>query len=128
MHPRRERLLLASGRVQQYKSRMTGKPSKIVAVTGGAQGIGRAVALHFAAACYAVSVADPAADAGAEIGELLRERGVQALVRTTDVADEAAVADWMRQTVEALGWASHEEGAAEVRASIERFRQTLGNF
>jgi inorganic pyrophosphatase len=31
-------------------------------------------------------------------------------------------------TVEALGWASHEEGAAEVRASIERFRQTLGNF
>jgi inorganic pyrophosphatase len=31
-------------------------------------------------------------------------------------------------TVETLGWASHEEGAAEVRASIERFRQTLGNF
>ena len=31
-------------------------------------------------------------------------------------------------TVEALGWASHEEGAAEVRTSIERFRQTLGNF
>ena len=30
--------------------------------------------------------------------------------------------------VEALGWAGHEEGAAEVRQSIERFRQTLGNF
>lgn len=82
---------------------MSSKPSKIVAVTGGAQGIGRAVALHFAAAGYAVSVADPAADAGAEIGELLRERGVQALVCTTDVADAAAVADWMKQTVEALG-------------------------
>jgi inorganic pyrophosphatase len=31
-------------------------------------------------------------------------------------------------TVEPLGWASHEEGANEVRASIDRFRATLGNF
>jgi inorganic pyrophosphatase len=31
-------------------------------------------------------------------------------------------------TIEPLGWASHEEGAVEVRASIDRFRQTLGNF
>jgi inorganic pyrophosphatase len=31
-------------------------------------------------------------------------------------------------TIEPLGWASAQEGAIEVRASIERFRQTLGNF
>jgi inorganic pyrophosphatase len=31
-------------------------------------------------------------------------------------------------TVEVLGWAPQEEGAAEVRTSIDRFRQTLGNF
>ena len=31
-------------------------------------------------------------------------------------------------TVEALGWADHQDGAAEVRQSIERFRKTLGNF
>jgi len=31
-------------------------------------------------------------------------------------------------TIEPLGWAPAEEGAKEVRASIERFRQTLGNF
>ena len=31
-------------------------------------------------------------------------------------------------TIEPLGWASHEEGAIEVRASIDRFRKTLGNF
>ncbi|OWK35854.1 Inorganic pyrophosphatase [Fimbriiglobus ruber] len=31
-------------------------------------------------------------------------------------------------TIEPLGWASHEVGATEVRACIERFRQTLGNF
>ena len=31
-------------------------------------------------------------------------------------------------TIEPLGWASAEEGAVEVRGSIERFRATLGNF
>ena len=30
--------------------------------------------------------------------------------------------------IEPLGWASAEDGAVEVRASVERFRQTLGNF
>lgn len=30
--------------------------------------------------------------------------------------------------IEALGWASHEEGAVEVRSCIDRFRKTLGNF
>ncbi len=30
--------------------------------------------------------------------------------------------------IEPLGWASHEEGAVEVRSCIERFRKTLGNF
>jgi inorganic pyrophosphatase len=30
--------------------------------------------------------------------------------------------------IEALGWASHEDGAVEVRSCIERFRKTLGNF
>jgi inorganic pyrophosphatase len=31
-------------------------------------------------------------------------------------------------TVDPLGWVDQEEGAVEVRASIDRFRQTLGNF
>ena len=31
-------------------------------------------------------------------------------------------------TIEPLGWADAEEGAVEVRASIDRFRKTLGNF
>jgi inorganic pyrophosphatase len=31
-------------------------------------------------------------------------------------------------TIEPLGWADSENGAQEVRASIERFRATLGNF
>jgi len=31
-------------------------------------------------------------------------------------------------TIEPLGWAAAEEGAVEVRSSIDRFRKTLGNF
>ena len=31
-------------------------------------------------------------------------------------------------TVEPLGWASREDGAVEVRGSIDRFRETLGKF
>ena len=31
-------------------------------------------------------------------------------------------------TIEPLGWASVEDGIIEVRASIDRFRKTLGNF
>lgn len=30
-------------------------------------------------------------------------------------------------TVESIGWASNEEGTHEVRASVERFRSSLGN-
>jgi inorganic pyrophosphatase len=30
-------------------------------------------------------------------------------------------------TVESIGWASNEEGTDEVRASVERFRSSLGN-
>jgi inorganic pyrophosphatase len=30
-------------------------------------------------------------------------------------------------TIEPLGWASSDEGTAEVRGSVERFRSSLGN-
>jgi NAD(P)-dependent dehydrogenase (short-subunit alcohol dehydrogenase family) len=76
---------------------------KVVAITGGGQGIGRAVALHFAGGGYAVSVAEAAADAGEELVGLLRERNVPALARTCDVADAAAVSAWIDDTVAELG-------------------------
>src|SRR5947209_7373994 len=76
---------------------------KVLAVTGGAQGIGRAVALRFAKAGYAVSVADPVADAGREIVGLLRDSGTEALYVRTDVAQPRQVEAWMRRTVATLG-------------------------
>lgn len=52
---------------------------KVVAITGGAQGIGRGIAFAFAEAGYAVSLADPDADAGQEAVTKVRERGAKAI-------------------------------------------------
>ena len=67
---------------------------RVVAVTGGAQGIGRAIALAFAGAGYAVSIADPAKDAGTEAMELIRSGGGSGLYEPADTSDSAAVEQW----------------------------------
>ncbi len=76
---------------------------KIVAITGGAQGIGRAIAYHFAKAGFAVSLADPDQDAGGEALAKLQEQGAKAVFVRTDVAQRDEVERWMEQTVEGLG-------------------------
>lgn len=76
---------------------------KIAAVTGGAQGIGRAIALRFAEAGYAVSVADPDEAAGQEILRLLQERGARSTFLRTDIGREPEATRWVAHTVEALG-------------------------
>lgn len=76
---------------------------KVVAITGGAQGIGRGIALRFAAAGYAVSIADPAHDAGAELLEMLKARHARASFAATDVSDPEAVERWVTQTIVELG-------------------------
>ena len=81
----------------------TATPGKVLAVTGGAQGIGRAVALRFARAGYAVSIADPAEDAGQEAVRLIEGHGVQALFEPADVGRPEDVERWMERTVDALG-------------------------
>lgn len=76
---------------------------KVVAITGGAQGIGRGIALHFAGHGYAVSLADPAADAGEELLGILKDQGAKASFAVTDVADPTAVDAWLAQTIRDLG-------------------------
>jgi NAD(P)-dependent dehydrogenase (short-subunit alcohol dehydrogenase family) len=76
---------------------------KVVAVTGGAQGIGRAVCLHFARAGYAVSIADPDAAAGREAAEMVEIMGGKSLFVRTDVGAPAQVARWVASTVAKLG-------------------------
>jgi NAD(P)-dependent dehydrogenase (short-subunit alcohol dehydrogenase family) len=76
---------------------------KVVAITGGGQGIGRAAALHFARAGYAVSIADPATDACSEVADMIRKSGGTALFAETDVAVAADVQRWIDRTVSELG-------------------------
>jgi NAD(P)-dependent dehydrogenase (short-subunit alcohol dehydrogenase family) len=76
---------------------------KVVAVTGGAQGIGRAVACAFAARGYAVSIADPARDAGEEAVEAIHGLGLKAIHEPADVGVADDVTRWMTRTAGELG-------------------------
>jgi NAD(P)-dependent dehydrogenase (short-subunit alcohol dehydrogenase family) len=73
---------------------------RVVLVTGGASGIGRATALEVIARGGAVAVVDRD-ETG--VGETVRRAGSAALGLPTDVSDDAAVADAVGATVERFG-------------------------
>ena len=68
---------------------------KLVAVTGGGQGIGRAIAFYYAKAGYAVSIADTDEEAGEEALDNVTSLGVQAVFVRTDVSSTESVREWM---------------------------------
>ena len=76
---------------------------KVLAVTGGAQGIGRAIALRFAAAGYAVSITDPDDKAGVEAAGKIEEAGAKGMYVPADVSQAEQIERWMEQTVEQVG-------------------------
>lgn len=76
---------------------------KIMAVTGGGQGIGRGMAFHFARAGYAVSIADTDEEAGQEALRKVLEMGGRAVFVRTDVSQQADVKRWMELTDRDLG-------------------------
>jgi NAD(P)-dependent dehydrogenase (short-subunit alcohol dehydrogenase family) len=76
---------------------------RILAVTGGGQGIGRAISLLFANAGYAVSIADVDAAAGREVARRINAGGGTAIFVRTDVGVPAQIERWVAQTVKKLG-------------------------
>src|SRR5262249_54471716 len=72
-------------------------------ITGGGHGIGRAIALRFAAEGCAVTIAGTARERlEAGLGEL-RGCGARVQVSVTDVADEAAIQGMVAATVAEFG-------------------------
>lgn len=72
-------------------------------VTGAASGIGRAIALRYAAAGARVVVSDVDEDGGAETVDLVQQAGGTARFVATDVSDPEACRALVSKTVEAYG-------------------------
>ncbi|MFI6423934.1 SDR family NAD(P)-dependent oxidoreductase [Promicromonospora sp. NPDC050880] len=76
---------------------------RVAVVTGGASGIGRAIALRLAAEGAAVLVTDVQDDAGAKVVAEISEKGGRAVFVHHDVADQDAWAAVVDRAVTGLG-------------------------
>ena len=78
-------------------------PARVAVVTGGATGIGAAIARRFAAARFAVAVLDLDEPGARKLASQLEGTGSRALALRCDVTSEAEVAAAMRTLAEQLG-------------------------
>ena len=76
---------------------------KVAVITGGGRGIGRAIALRFAAAGASVVISGTSAEALEQTARELEAGGARAIRVIADVADETAVEQLIARTVEAFG-------------------------
>ena len=76
---------------------------RVIAITGGAQGIGRALAWHFADAGYAVAITDKDRAAGKEALQGVRERGTDGLFLAGDISKPAHAARFMESIAGKFG-------------------------
>jgi NAD(P)-dependent dehydrogenase (short-subunit alcohol dehydrogenase family) len=77
--------------------------TKVALVTGGGSGIGRAAALAFAAADYAVVIADVSAEGAAETADAIRAEGREAFFFEADVSKPEEVGAVMQATFTSYG-------------------------
>ena len=79
-------------------------PNRVVLISGGAKGIGRAIALDLAGQQWSVAICYRSSEgAAAETGAAIRERGGQALVRRCDVSDPAAAKSLVQEVEQTWG-------------------------
>ncbi len=76
---------------------------KVAAVTGGANGLGEAIALRLGEEGAAVALLDRDEQRGREVAAQLQERGIRALFATADVTREDQVRAALDQAAQTLG-------------------------
>jgi 3-hydroxybutyrate dehydrogenase len=76
---------------------------RVAVITGGGHGIGRAIALRFAAAGASIVVGGTSKDALEQTARDIQDRGGRAVSVIADVADEAAVERLIARTLETFG-------------------------
>lgn len=87
---------------------------RVAVVTGGASGMGRAVALAMAGEGAAVVVADVAVEGGEQTVAQIVDKGGRAVFRRTDVAQSADVAAMVDTAVSEFGGLDHGVNAAAI--------------
>ena len=90
---------------------------KVIVVTGGAQGIGRAACELLARRGAAVAILDRDAESGADACLSIEHSGGKAIFKNVDVADYGAVESAMRYAREVLGGVN----SLVVSAGIQRY-------
>jgi len=76
---------------------------KIIAVTGGAQGIGKAITMEFIKNGWNVSIIDVDKEAINDIKEESKENSLNFLAFCGDVSSEKDIKEWVERTVEKFG-------------------------
>ena len=109
----------------QLLERLFGLDGRVAVVTGGASGLGAAIAKGLAEMGATIVVADVNAELGNEVVAAIEGAGGRAEVRAVDVTDVAAVNAFSEDVVSAHGHVDvlvNSAGAAH-RAPIERFEE-----
>jgi NAD(P)-dependent dehydrogenase (short-subunit alcohol dehydrogenase family) len=96
--------------------------NKVVIITGGSSGIGRAAAIGFGEHGAKVVLASRRVDQGEETLRRVKEAGGEGLVLRTDVCNEADVRAMVDATMQAYGRLDY----AFNNAGIEQVRQPIG--
>jgi len=101
---------------------------KVIAITGGGQGIGRAIAWHFAELGYGVSLIDPDNEAGREVLDGIGQRGAHGLFVKSSVSKPKDVTNWISRTAKELGVPDVLVNNAGIMIRKDVLKLTLAEF